>query len=308
DRAALLMGCGLLTLLWIAAPALAAYLNNPPVREERRVAPRLRGAALRYALLHWSFFERFVTEDTHWLAPDNFQETPAPVVAMRTSPTNIGLQLLATVSAHDLGFLDLEEMATRLERVMDTLGRLRRFRGHFYNWYDLRTLEDLAPGYISTVDSGNLAGHLIAVRQACLETIDAPVLDRRIWSAMETAVGLFVESTPAARPGAELAAARASARRRAGRPRRGRHPAQPGGAPGLGGHAPPSGGDRLAGMEPAAGGGSAAPHRGSRAPRRSGPGGLGGSSSPVAAAAGGGNGTVATAPGTAGAERRALRR
>src|SRR5262249_51996794 len=80
---------------------------------------------------------------------------------------------------------------------------------HFYNWYDLRTLEDLAPGYVSTVDSGNLAGHLIAVRQACLEMIDAPVLDRRIWSAVETALGLFVESTPAARPGAELAAARA---------------------------------------------------------------------------------------------------
>src|SRR5262249_8799143 len=171
--------------------------------------PRLRTAALRYALLHWHFFERFVTAETHWLAPDNFQETPAPVVAMRTSPTNIGLQLLATVSAHDLGFLDLGEMATRLERVLDTLDQLRRFRGHFYNWYDLRTLEDLAPGYVSTDDSGNLAGHLIAVRQACLEAIEAPVLDRRIWSAVEAALGLFVESAPAARPGAELAAARA---------------------------------------------------------------------------------------------------
>ena len=208
DRAALLLGCGFLAALWVVAPWLAAYLNEPPVRSERRLSPRLRSAALRYALLHWSFFERFVTERTHWLAPDNFQESPAPVVAMRTSPTNIGLQLLATVSAHDLGFIDLEETATRLERVFDTLARLRRFRGHFYNWYDLDTLEDLAPGYISTVDSGNLAGHLIALRQACLAVPDAPVFDRRTWAAVDAALGLCQESLPKARHPAELTAAR----------------------------------------------------------------------------------------------------
>jgi hypothetical protein len=207
DRTALLLGCGVLAALWIAAPAVAAYLNDPPIREERRLAPRLRAAALRYALLHWSFFERFVTVETHWLAPDNFQESPTPVVAMRTSPTNIGLQLLSTVSAYDLGFLDLEEMASRVEGVLDTLGQLRRFRGHFYNWYDLNTLEDLAPGYISTVDR-DLAGHLVALRQA-LAAIDAPVFDRRTWSAVETALGLFAESVPGARPGPELSAARA---------------------------------------------------------------------------------------------------
>ena len=209
DRVALLVGCGLLAALWVVAPWLAAYLNEPPVRSERRLSPRLRSAALRYALLHWSFFERFVTERTHWLAPDNFQESPTPVVAMRTSPTNIGLQLLATVSAHDLGFIDLEETTTRLERVFDTLAKLRRFRGHFYNWYDLNTLDDLAPGYISTVDSGNLAGHLIALRQACLAAPDAPVFDRRTWAAVDAALGLWQESLPKTRLPAELAAARA---------------------------------------------------------------------------------------------------
>lgn len=155
--------------LWIASPAIAAVLGTPATRGIWKMPDDTRTTALRYARSHWNFYERFVTAETHWLAPDNFQEDPAPVVAMRTSPTNIGLQLLATVSAHDLGFITTEDMAQRLEQTMRTLERLRRFRGHFYNWYDLHDLRVLEPPYISTVDSGNLAGHLIAFRQACLE-------------------------------------------------------------------------------------------------------------------------------------------
>ena len=132
---------------------------------------------MRYALLHWCFFDRFVGAATHWLAPDNFQADPEPVVAMRTSPTNVSLQLLATVSAWDLGFLTLADMVERLERTFDTLRRLRRYRGHFYNWYDLTTLEVLEPAYVSTVDSGNLAGHFVALRQAVLAMPDQPVYD-----------------------------------------------------------------------------------------------------------------------------------
>jgi cyclic beta-1,2-glucan synthetase len=91
------------------------------------------------------------------------------VLALRTSPTNIGLQLLTIVSAMDLGFIDRSEMIERLERVFRSLERMRRFHGHFFNWYDLNELRVLEPGYISTVDSGNLAGHLIALKQACYE-------------------------------------------------------------------------------------------------------------------------------------------
>jgi len=195
DWTARLLGCGLLGALWMLAPWVAHHLSRSPVRSERRMLPKLRGDALRYALLHWNFFRRFVTADTQWLAPDNFQESPAPVVAMRTSPTNIGLQLLATVSAHDLGFVTLEEMVTRLERAFASMARLRRFRGHFCNWYDLKTLEDMAPAYISTVDSGNLAGHLIALRQACLAAADEPVLDRRLWPAVDAALALAQEAS-----------------------------------------------------------------------------------------------------------------
>jgi cyclic beta-1,2-glucan synthetase len=155
--------------VWVVAPAIAHALSMPPVRPERRLPPEREAEVVRYARLHWAFFEHFVSADTNWLAPDNFQEEPAPVVAMRTSPTNIGLQLLATVSAYDLGFITLEHAAQRLELTFRALERMRRFRGHFYNWYDLHDLRVLEPAYVSTVDSGNLAGHLIALRQACLE-------------------------------------------------------------------------------------------------------------------------------------------
>ncbi|HVE78216.1 MAG TPA: glucoamylase family protein [Gemmatimonadaceae bacterium] len=154
--------------LWSAAPAIAHALSAPAVRRERRLSPADRAQAMRYARLHWEFFDHFVTAETNWLAPDNFQEDPSPTTAMRTSPTNVGLQLLATVSAYDLGFITAEDMTGRLERTLRSLERLRRFRGHFYNWYELRDLRVLEPAYISTVDSGNLAGHLVAVRQACL--------------------------------------------------------------------------------------------------------------------------------------------
>jgi cyclic beta-1,2-glucan synthetase len=157
-----------LLLLWAVSPAIAHALGAPAVERTRRLSQQARETALRYARLHWRFYEKFVTEATQWLAPDNFQEEPAPAVAMRTSPTNIGLQLLATVSAHDLGFITAGEMVQRLERAMRSLERMKRFRGHFYNWYDLHDLRVLDPPYISTVDSGNLAGHLLALRQGCL--------------------------------------------------------------------------------------------------------------------------------------------
>jgi cellobiose phosphorylase len=179
-----------LVLAWLASPEVAPALSRPAVRRDERLAPEARRKALRYALLHWRFFDRFVSAETHGLAPDNFQAEPEPVVAMRTSPTNLGLQLLATMSARDLGFITLEALLRRLELAFHSLAGMRRFRGHFYNWYDLHNLAVLEPAYISTVDSGNLAGHLIALRQACLLAPDEPVLDARLWRALETALAL----------------------------------------------------------------------------------------------------------------------
>ncbi|MEO7358973.1 MAG: glucoamylase family protein, partial [Gemmatimonadaceae bacterium] len=155
--------------LWLAAPGIARRLSAPMRAGRSTLSANMRADALRYAQLHWVFFEKFATESTHWLAPDNFQEDPAPVVAMRTSPTNVGLQMLSIVSAHDLGFITLPDAKRRLELLFDTLDKMPKFRGHLYNWYELHTLTVLEPAYISTVDSGNLVACLVALQQACLD-------------------------------------------------------------------------------------------------------------------------------------------
>jgi cyclic beta-1,2-glucan synthetase len=155
--------------LWLMSPGIAVALSAPATPKEFKLSENEKSELTRYAKLHWSYFTTFATEETQWLAPDNFQEDPEPVIAARTSPTNIGLQLLSIVSAQDLGFIDLPEMIERIERIFRSLERMRRFRGHFYNWYSLHDLRVLEPAYISTVDSGNLAGHLIALKQALLE-------------------------------------------------------------------------------------------------------------------------------------------
>ncbi len=155
--------------LWLVAPWVAAATSRPREHVTTVLSSASRETALRYARMHWEFFARFVGEATAWLAPDNVQEDPEQVVAMRTSPTNIGLQLLSTVSAHDLGFITTGEMTDRLERAFVSIERLPRHNGHLLNWYALPDLRILEPAYVSTVDSGNLAGHLVAMRQACLD-------------------------------------------------------------------------------------------------------------------------------------------
>ncbi|MGH9260631.1 MAG: glucoamylase family protein, partial [Acidimicrobiales bacterium] len=101
----------------------------------------------------------------HSLPADNFQEAPAPMVAHRTSPTNIGMGLLSTLAAHDLGFIRTPELVDRLEATLSTMEGLERFEGHLLNWYDTTTLAPLPPRYVSTVDSGNLAGALLALAE-----------------------------------------------------------------------------------------------------------------------------------------------
>ena len=156
------------TLLWLAAPAIARWVSFKPAGAQREVLTPGNSLQLRrIARQTWFYFEDFVTAEEHFLPPDNFQEEPRPVVAHRTSPTNIGLYMLSAVSAHDFGWISVMEAAERLEQTLRTLGTLPKFKGHFYNWYDTRTLSVLEPRYVSTVDSGNLAGHLLAVASAC---------------------------------------------------------------------------------------------------------------------------------------------
>lgn len=162
-------------IFWAGSPAFAWLISRSAETEDRlRVAPSDQKFLRVVARRTWAYFESQVTAEQNMLPPDNFQETPAPVVANRTSPTNVGVYLLSIVSARDFGWISLADAVGRIEATMATLERMERYRGHLYNWYDTRTLKPLLPLYVSSVDSGNLAGHLIAVAAACNEWAEAP--------------------------------------------------------------------------------------------------------------------------------------
>jgi cyclic beta-1,2-glucan synthetase len=156
--------------LWIASPMIARWTSRSPAVAGGMSVSESDARGLRLtARRTWRFFETFVTPADHMLPPDNFQEDPVAALAHRTSPTNLGLYLVATAVAHDFGWVGAVQAVERLEATFATMGRLARFRGHFYNWYETRDLRPLDPRYISSVDSGNLAGHLIALANACRE-------------------------------------------------------------------------------------------------------------------------------------------
>ena len=161
--------------LWIASPAIAWFVSQSAETEDQLVVPQeVIDEFRKIARRTWRYFEQFVTADQNFLPPDNFQETPHPVLAERTSPTNIGVYLLSVMSARDFGWIGFEETIRRLEETVATIDRMQKFRGHLFNWYKTDTLEPMEPKYISAVDSGNLAGHLIAVSSMCREWAEAP--------------------------------------------------------------------------------------------------------------------------------------
>ncbi|HET9942831.1 MAG TPA: glucoamylase family protein, partial [Terriglobia bacterium] len=182
-------------LLWMAAPAVARWVSLPPrFTGAEPVTPADARTLRLIARRTWRFFETFVSPEDHALPPDNFQEDPKPVVAHRTSPTNIGLYLLSTLVARDLGWLGTLEASERLEATLATMSGLELFRGHFYNWYDTRTLHPLDPKYVSSVDSGNLAGHLVVLSNGCRELIQQSSVDVNLFAGIDDAIRLLREA------------------------------------------------------------------------------------------------------------------
>ncbi|WP_157956808.1 GH36-type glycosyl hydrolase domain-containing protein [Salinicola aestuarinus] len=161
---------------WLAAPLIALWTSRAPadttdnLKLDTTQARALRDIGRRT----WQFFETFVTPASRALPPDNFQFDPKPKIAERTSPTNIGLYLLACVAARDFAWIGTRGAVERLEATFATLDSLERCRGHLYNWYDTASGEPLEPRYVSAVDSGNLAGHLIALANACEAWVKTP--------------------------------------------------------------------------------------------------------------------------------------
>ncbi|QWA09044.1 glycosyl transferase [Sodalis ligni] len=167
---------GVFVLLWLLAPVMAYWASRAPVIKPKSKLDADETQEMRLiARRTWRFFETFVTPVDNMLPPDNFQEDPRPVIAHRTSPTNIGLYLLSSVTARDFGWTGTGATLERLEATFESLLKLQRYRGHFFNWYETRTLEALTPAYVSSVDSGNLAGHLIALANACEEWLNHPI-------------------------------------------------------------------------------------------------------------------------------------
>ena len=180
--------------LWLGSPVLMAWMGRPPKQRQAELS-RLQLAFLgRLSRRTWAFFETWIRAEDHWLPPDNIQEHPLLVVARRTSPTNIGLSLLANLSAYDFGYLQMGGVMERTQLALGTMEQLPRHRGHFYNWYDTETLQPLPPHYISTVDSGNLAGHLLTLRQGLLALQDEPVLARSTFHGLADTFGVLEET------------------------------------------------------------------------------------------------------------------
>ncbi|HSM28426.1 MAG TPA: glucoamylase family protein, partial [Thioalkalivibrio sp.] len=190
-------------LLWLVSPAIAWWMSRPlPVATpgldiDQRAF--LRSAARRT----WRYFVDFVGPDDHWLPPDNFQEFPAPAIATRTSPTNMGMALLADLAAVDFGYLTTGESLQRIGNTVASMERLERYRGHFYNWYDTRTLQPLHPRYVSSVDSGNLAGSLLTLQAGLEELKHQPVLAANAWQGLQDTLQVLAEQLPVA-PAPEL--------------------------------------------------------------------------------------------------------
>lgn len=190
----------LFIFFWLISPVIAWKISLPSIREIRELSDKQKLYLRKLSRKIWSFFDAYAGAEDNWLPPDNIQEMPtfsSPaeklqndmntpqkpeiVVAHRTSPTNIGLALLSYLAANDFGYIPSSHLVTRLSNTLGSMGKLERYRGHFYNWYDTKTLKPLQnPVYISSVDSGNLAGHLITLKSGLSEQKNRTALTSRL--------------------------------------------------------------------------------------------------------------------------------
>jgi len=196
SQSAQLLFCAPVLVLWLVSPVVGWWISIPlltPIPEltvDQLVF--LRMSARRT----WRFFAKFVNQQNNWLPPDNFQEYPTPAIASRTSPTNIGMSLLANLAAYDFGYISTSEFLLLVENTIATMEKLERYRGHFYNWYDTRTLEPLRPQYISSVDSGNLAGSLLTLQAGLTELKNQPVLSSNAFQGLQDTLQVLGDHMP----------------------------------------------------------------------------------------------------------------
>ncbi|MFC7095227.1 GH36-type glycosyl hydrolase domain-containing protein [Jeongeupia naejangsanensis] len=191
---ATLLLAGPILLLWFGSPAIAWWISLP--RRQRPLTLSSDQLHFLRALSRrtWAFFDHLVGPADHWLPPDNYQSYRITAIAHRTSPTNIGLALLANLAAHDFGYIPAGRLLDRTANTLKAMGKLERYRGHFYNWYDTQTMQPLPPLYVSTVDSGNLAGHLLTLQPGLLALADAPIHSARAFDGLQDTLSLLLEA------------------------------------------------------------------------------------------------------------------
>ncbi len=173
---------------WLIAPGLAWWISQPIQTPAVDLTPDQQAFLRSTARKTWHYFETLVTAAENWLPPDNFQEVPAPVIAARTSPTNMGMALLANLAARDFGYLAVSGLIQRTHDALATMQQLERHRGHFYNWYETRSLKPMLPLYVSSVDSGNLAGHLLTLGAGLREEAATPIFTGAVFAGLRDSV------------------------------------------------------------------------------------------------------------------------
>ncbi len=183
-------------LLWLTSPVTGWWISRPLVSPAPHLTVEQRAFLRASARRTWRFFAAFVGPQDNWLPPDNFQEYPAPAIASRTSPTNIGMALLANLAAYDFGYLCAGEFLWRTGNTLAAMEKLERYRGHFYNWYDTHTLKPLRPQYVSSVDSGNLVGSLLTLQAGLTELKNQPVLSADAFQGLQDTVQVLAEHLP----------------------------------------------------------------------------------------------------------------
>ncbi|HEY4246346.1 MAG TPA: glucoamylase family protein [Lacunisphaera sp.] len=177
--------------VWLAAPWIAWWISQPIDSPAPDLTMHQLNFLRQTARKTWHFFDTFVTARENWLPPDNFQESPTPIIASRTSPTNIGLALLANLAARDFGYLPAGLVIARTENTFATLRKLEKHRGHFYNWYDTRSLQPLLPLYVSSVDSGNFAGHLLTLAAGLREIPNEKIFTAQVFAGLRDTLSVM---------------------------------------------------------------------------------------------------------------------
>ena len=180
-------------IAWLLSPAIVWWLGHPLKDEAAALSAKQVTNLRKLSRRTWSFYENFVGPEDNWLPPDNFQQHPVMVLAHRTSPTNIGLALMANLAAYDFGYIPLTGLEERCRHTISAMQKLERYAGHLYNWYDTVSLQPLYPRYISVVDSGNLGGHLLTLKQGLLGTINDPLFGNKHLQGLADTLAIICE-------------------------------------------------------------------------------------------------------------------